>query len=371
MPPNGSPGVDHSPNVGRAGGRPGPPVAAYGFLIAGGDVVPAPTPRRVMYLCSAGWGATVAVSAVLLATKVISAAVAVMVIFDATLLAALAALLAVTVRIHHRVAGLTRTVEQDVQQDKARTAELSTSIERLDAKVGKAREWVSHDVYTGYQQLEAMVDVRALISPRAPLPPLRGWALSPDALRLITSEIFARQLELIVECGSGSSTVWLGYVVERMGTGRVVALEHDERFLSLTRDLLSAHGLDDVVEVRHAPLTPWNPGRPGPGDTRPDGADAPNAAQPWYDVAAVADLDKIGLLLVDGPPGTTGESARYPALPALLPRCADDALILLDDTVRGQESAISDRWLAEHPELRRTVHEFEKGLHAFERTPRP
>ena len=336
----------------------------------------APPPRRVMQLCLTGWGVVIAVSAALLVTKVISAAVALMVIFDVGLLAALGTLLAVTVRIHHRVARLTHTVEHDVRDDRARAAEraaeLSTSIQRLDAKVDKAREWVSQDVFTGYRQVEAMVDVRALISPRAPLPPLRGWALSPDALRLIMSEIFARQPELIVECGSGSSSVWLGYMVQRLGTGRVVALEHDERFWSLTRDLLRAHRLDDVVEVRHAPLAPWHAG-PEPTEPRPDGAAESGipGAQPWYDVGAVADLDKIGLLLVDGPPGTIGESARYPALPALLPKCADDALIVLDDTVRGGESAISDRWLAEHPELRRTVHDFEKGLHAFERAPRP
>jgi hypothetical protein len=121
-------------------------------------------------------------------------------------------------------------------------------------------------------------------------------------------------------------------------------------------DLLRTHGLADVVEVRHAPLAPWDGGA---------------GTQPWYDVRAVEDLDKIGLLLVDGPPATVGDAARYPALPVLLSRCTDDALIVLDDTVRAQESAISDRWLAEHPELRRTVHDFEKGLHVFERAPHP
>src|SRR3954452_19915025 len=89
-------------------------------LTAGGDVVRAPSPRRMMYLCLTGWGAVIAVSGVLLVTKVISTAVAAMVITDAALLAALGTLLAVTVRIHHRVARLTRAIEQDVQKDRAR-----------------------------------------------------------------------------------------------------------------------------------------------------------------------------------------------------------------------------------------------------------
>lgn len=315
----------------------------------------APSPRRLIYLGLAGWGVAIAVATALLTLKVISAGVAAVVIFDGAVLAAFGALLDRAVRVDRRIGSLKDGLAGLAHANEARTAKLSTSIENLDASLDRARGQLSRDVFTGYRQLEAMVDLRALISARAPLPAMRGWALSPDALRLVVGEVFARQPPLIVECGSGSSSVWLGYAVQRIGAGRVVALEHDERFLSLTRDLLRAHGLDDVVEVRHAPLAPWDGG----------GADA--AAQPWYDVRAVADLDKIGLLLVDGPPGTIDAAARYPALPVLLPRCADDVLIVLDDTVRSGEGAVSDRWLAEHPELRRTVYDFEKGLHAFER----
>jgi predicted O-methyltransferase YrrM len=316
--------------------------------------VRAPSPRRLVHLGLAGWGAAIAVATPLLALKVISAAMATIVIFAGALLAAFAALLGAMAGVDHRVARLADRVDGHTRADEARTTKLSTSIERLNADLHRARERVSKDVFTGYRQLEAMIDLRALLGARAPLPALRGWALSPDALRLVIGEVFARQPQLIVECGSGSSSVWLGYAVQRLGTGRVVALEHDERFLTLSRDLLRAHGLDDVVEVRHAPLVPW--------DGRTD-------APPWYDVRAVADLDKIGLLLVDGPPGTVDGAARYPALPVLLPKCVDDVLVVLDDTIRDGESAVSDRWLAEHPELRRTVHEFEKGLHAFERAP--
>ncbi|HEU5159236.1 MAG TPA: class I SAM-dependent methyltransferase [Streptosporangiaceae bacterium] len=312
----------------------------------------APSPRRLTSLGLAGWGAAIVVTATLLSLKVISPTVAAIVIFNGAVLAAIVALLGL---VEQRVGGLAESLADHARDHRARTAMLSTSIERLDADVGHARERLSKEIFTVYRQLEAMVDLRALIGARAPLPELRGWALSPDALRLIMREVFARQPQLIVECGSGSSSVWLGYAVQRLGIGRVVALEHDERFLAVTRDLLRAHGLGDVVEVRHAPLTPWDNGT---GD------------QPWYDVRAVTDLDKIGLILVDGPPGTIDPTARYPALPVLLPKCTDDALIVLDDTVRAGESAVSERWLAEHPELRRTVHRFEKGLHAFERTPR-
>lgn len=312
----------------------------------------APSPRRLTYLGLIGVGVVLAGATALLVTKVVTAAVAVAAVLGAAVLGAVITLLSAIVRLDHRLARLAKRADRQAHDEQARAAAVGAALERLDAHVSRAREWVSRDVFAAYRQLEAVVDLRALIRPRAPMPPLRGWALSPDALRLIMHEVLARQPQLIVECGSGSSSVWLGYTTQQLGTGRIVSLEHDERYADMSRDLLQAHGLDDVVEVRHAPLVPW------------DGGTGP---QPWYDLRAIQDLEKIGLVLVDGPPGTLGEAARYPALPLLLPKCADGALILLDDVIRTQESAVSDRWLAEHPELHRTVHEFEKGLHVFER----
>ena len=93
------------------------------------------------------------------------------------------------------------------------------------------------------------------------------------------------------------------YALRRAGRGRLVALEHDARYAELSRALVTAHGLDDVVEVRLTPLI-----------DQPVGG----ATQRWYDTTALDDLDGIGELFVDGPPGETVPSARYPAIPLLL-----------------------------------------------------
>lgn len=189
-----------------------------------------------------------------------------------------------------------------------------------------------------------------LIDPRAPLPPLGDWALDPDVLHLVARLLWERRPELVVECGSGSSSVWLGYLVERLGTGRLVSLEHDDRYRQHSQDLVQAHRLAELVEVRHAPLHCWT--------------DRSGTGYQWYATEALADLTGIGLLLVDGPPGNLGEQARYPAGPLLLPRCASDAVAVLDDTHRPGEQAASDRWLAEWPDLVRQVH-CQGRAHAF------
>jgi predicted O-methyltransferase YrrM len=223
-------------------------------------------------------------------------------------------------------------------------AELKKSLARVDELVRKHRS-----SRTEYDQIEAMVDLRALLQPRAPLPRLRGWAASPDVLRLLVERVVVDHPKLIVECGSGASSVWLGYAVEKFGGGRIVALEHDERYAETSRDLVAAHGLDSIVEVRHAPLTEWESFR-------------------WYDRAVVEDLSDVGLIFVDGPPEQTGPLARYPAVPLLLPHCAPDAWIVLDDAARPDEQEVAERWLREYPELSRTTYAAEKGAMVFRRS---
>ena len=191
-----------------------------------------------------------------------------------------------------------------------------------------------------YRLLESLVDLYSLLRPRAPMPRLRGWPASPDVIHTLVDAIWAGRPELVVECGSGASSVWLGYAVERIGTGRVVALEHHPMYAERSRAIVRMHGLHRHVEVRRAPLRRWT---------------AHGERFRWYSRAAVRDLTGIGVLFVDGPPGDTGPLARYPAMPELLPRCAADAVIVLDDADRPDELAISDRWLAEFPELKRSV----------------
>lgn len=223
-----------------------------------------------------------------------------------------------------------------------------------------------------YARVEAQLGLRALVAPRAPMPPLGGWALDADIMHAVAALLWHDRPELIVECGSGSSSVWLGYLIERLGLGRVISLEHDERFLRASRALVAAHGLRDLVEIRHAPLRPWaehtpaRPDRAGPLRAHPDQAEperahldqaeperTPPDQPPWYDPAALDGLRGIGLLLVDGPPQAIGRQARYPAGPMLIPRCIAGAVIVLDDTDRDDEQEVGHRWLAEWPELER------------------
>lgn len=226
-------------------------------------------------------------------------------------------------------------------------AEQGRRFSRLAAHVTRQGRW-------DYHQQVVWWELREYLQVPPFMPPLRGWAASPDVVRLLVETIRDRRPGLVVECGSGASSVWLGHALRRAGSGRLVALEHDERYADLSRSLVAAHDLTGVVEIRHAPLREWRPREaPDPG-TEPTG-------QPWYDPESVRDLTGIGLLFIDGPPGDTAPQARYPAGPVLLPRCAPDAVVVLDDASREEERTAGDRWLAEDPRLLRTSAAAEKG----------
>jgi len=151
------------------------------------------------------------------------------------------------------------------------------------------------------------------------LPATRGWAASPDLLVVLVDLVITERPSLIVECGSGASTLWLALTMRRFGIGgRIIALDHDPVFGGRTRGLLARHDVRDLAEVRDAPLESFSLD----GET-----------YSWYAKRAWEDLTGIDLLFVDGPPATTGHQARYPALPLLSASLSPVATAVLDDLV--------------------------------------
>ncbi len=185
-----------------------------------------------------------------------------------------------------------------------------------------------------FGQIQAFHALVSLISPRKPLPPLRGWAASPDFLLHVASYALATRPLVVVECSSGASTVVLARCCELNGMGHVWSMEHDPVYASKTRKLLEDQGLLAWATVVDAPLT-----------TSPQTGFAP-----WYatDGLTVAD-DSIDLLVIDGPPQDSAPLARYPALPALDTKLSADCAIFLDDADRADERIIVSRWTDEFP----------------------
>lgn len=215
------------------------------------------------------------------------------------------------------------------------------------------RSLLRAELLVSYRQLEANMRLRDLVKDRGATPQLRGWAASPDVIVLLIHELRRIDPEIFVDCGSGASTIWLALAAKSANLRtRVISLEHQPAFAHATAQLLKDCGVDDIAEVRLAPLETTSIGN------------APDSWR-WYARSALDDLRNVGLVFVDGPPGESDTHARYPALPILRPLLTPDAVVVLDDTIRAHEKEICERWVAEFPEFQVQFHDFEKGAAVF------
>jgi predicted O-methyltransferase YrrM len=180
-----------------------------------------------------------------------------------------------------------------------------------------------------HREFEALLQLHRSTAARAPLPASGHWALNATNLLDVLHLIGEGRPKVVLELGSGTSTVWIAYALERSG-GRLVSVDHLPEYAERTRSWLSAHGLTGVAEVREAPLRPVTLG---------------DETFRWYDPAAFTDLTDVDLLLVDGPPGATGPQARYPALGVLAERLSTTATVVLDDAERPDEEQTVRRWM--------------------------
>lgn len=204
-----------------------------------------------------------------------------------------------------------------------------------------------------FAQIQALLGLERRLSLPRPLPPLRGWAASPDMLLRLADHVLETPISCVLECSSGSSTIVLARCLQLKGHGHVYSLEHDPRFAQQTRERLRQFGLEQWATVLDAPLR-----------DQPQGS-------PWYALDALPQhLPPVDLLVIDGPPASTGTHARYPALPRLIGRLAQGCSIWLDDAGRDDEQQVLKRWRGEFPEWEHEQVACEKGLYVLRRARR-
>jgi len=206
-----------------------------------------------------------------------------------------------------------------------RTAPLRSGKQSVEQRTRRA---VAHDVH-------ALLTLHTGWPLAAESVSLTGYAAAPDTLLHLTTLIDELpDGALVVEVGSGLSTIWMAAAARRSNRNvRIVSVDHDPRWGAETAAAVTRLNLGQWCDVRIAPLAPV------PGES--------SDATPWYDPASFDDLTEISLLVVDGPPGATGPDARYPAVPQLRDRLASGAIIVLDDTDRPEEQEVLARWVAE------------------------
>ena len=223
------------------------------------------------------------------------------------------------------------------------------SLRALHGKVSKKSEQISREIHkaavenkkismTAYRQTEAFIQLTNLLQFKSAIPSTRSWAASPDLLLLIAETVRKNRPSLVVELGSGVSTL----VSAKSGARKVVSIDNSEEYGGKTRELLKEHKVRGV-EIRIAALRPYA-----------NGSD-------WYGVSTLKDLKKIDLLIVDGPPGSKNPEARYPALKEFKDKLSAKAIVIIDDVNRDGERKLAEDFAKALPNHTLTILDHEKG----------
>jgi predicted O-methyltransferase YrrM len=187
--------------------------------------------------------------------------------------------------------------------------------------------YVRDQINKNYIGLREMINIRPLLDG----PPLDydHWSIDPHFGKILSQVIARSQPGVVVECGSGTSTVFIAEMLRHFGlSSKFIALDHLEEYAMRTRNLLEDHGLSHQASVITAPLR-----------------ERKRCQQPWYDIPPSHFEDgSIDLLVVDGPPAQDDPYARYPAVEVLYPFLANDCIIILDDADRPGEREVASQW---------------------------
>lgn len=194
---------------------------------------------------------------------------------------------------------------------------------------------------------------------------INGWPASSDFLFYVSRLIEINKYKLIVEFGSGTSTLVIARTVENIKvrsdsrySPKFLSFEHLEKYFLITDRFLRDSALRGGVDLVHAPLVKYN---------------LSENDYLFYDCTQALSENKVEfssddctLILVDGPPEATNAEARYPAVNfALNSIDSNEIHMLLDDAARNDETKILEKWKSDFTQAGYAVSEevinLEKG----------
>lgn len=168
--------------------------------------------------------------------------------------------------------------------------------------------------------------------------PFNNSALSFVSLAVIFNDIVINKRKVILELGSGISTILIARLIRRnkLRDVSLISVEHDNEWLSFVRNGLKSEGLAELVEFVHAPLVDCG---------------LALDSNKWYSTDVLKDFltkksCKLDSVIVDGPPAWSKELeySRYPAFPFFIDFLKADCSFFLDDINRNGEKEIIEKW---------------------------
>lgn len=228
--------------------------------------------------------------------------------------------------------------------------EIENAHRQTTSHLRKLGEKTAREERDTYRQIESLIWLTKVLTIPGRLPHLRGWAASPDLLLDIHESIRITKPEIVLEFGSGASTVVIADAIKTNGHGRLYSIDHSAEFANETSRSLKANKLSEYVDLRVGKLESWNRTHL---NGRPESL--------WYPVSLLQDIQRVDMVIIDGPPGPTGKHARYPAIPSVIEKSTRETTFWLDDADRAEETQIYKAWCEQY-QLNARLIDHEKGL---------
>lgn len=256
-------------------------------------------------------------------------------------------------RLQQGAAGQERLLAQAVElQDRMErlAGEQQARLERIEQSFKKE---LARGFKNSIRQFESRLGIEAYLDRGRMTPATHGWAVSADLAFYLLGLIEKNDYDLILEFGSGTSTLLMAAaLLQRMqgsalrkshaidgAAPRVVAFEHHRKYFEDTKEKLHQTGVSRLVDLNYAPLRDY---------VTPEGEHFLyySCEERIAELKLRLEGERARILLfVDGPPGKDGRWARYPALPIVLQHLAAHRLdVVLDDCNREDEREIVRRW---------------------------
>jgi len=214
----------------------------------------------------------------------------------------------------------------------------------INEVVARLREHVVlvKKIFNDQKDVKAQQSLSSLVR-NIPFLPYTSSSLSHHTIQVILNDIIINKRKLIVEFGSGISTVYIAALIDQMNLDtQLVSFDSEAGWVDTVGELVKTSNKKlQQVSLIHAPLTPCSKALDG---------------LTWFNEAIVTNhLASIGkpvdVLIVDGPYAHTKELkySRFPALP-IVNQFMDKKRfsVFLDDTYREGEKKIMELWNKEY-----------------------
>ena len=188
------------------------------------------------------------------------------------------------------------------------------------------------------KQLESFISLHNYLDNGTQALSFHGWPISPDIALFLVQKMEENSYDLIMEFGSGTSTVMLAKAIKnkQQENLKLITFEDNQKYYDKTLKSLNAEGLDNFVDLMLTPLVDYK--------YKDEEFIYYSCKEKFEDIQLSKKQMKI-LILVDGPPGNTCPLARFPALVYILEKFSKQQIhLVLDDYYRNEEKKITEKW---------------------------